>query len=86
MAAKAQELRDRIAGIRVDVNLGGGSFKSQMKRADKSGAAIAIILGDRELEQSEVSMKYLRLDQPQQAVPIAVLSDFIQEMIDKGIT
>jgi histidyl-tRNA synthetase len=47
--ALAEALRDEAAGIRVETNLGGGSFKAQMKRADKSGAAWALILGEQEL-------------------------------------
>jgi histidyl-tRNA synthetase len=81
----AEQLRSDISGLRLILNCGGGSLKAQMKRADKSGAAIAVILGDRELEQSEVSLKYLRLDLPQQSVPMAGLTDFIKETIDKGI-
>jgi histidyl-tRNA synthetase len=46
----AETLRDGVAGIKVELNLGGGSFKSQLKRADKSKAEFALILG--ELEQS----------------------------------
>jgi histidyl-tRNA synthetase len=81
----AEQLRSGNADLRLVLNCGGGSLKAQMKRADKSGAAIAIILGDRELELSEVSLKYLRLDLPQQSVPMPDLSSHIKEMIDKGI-
>ncbi len=81
----AEQLRSGNADLRLLLNCGGGSLKAQMKRADKSGAALAIILGDRELQQSEVSLKYLRSDLPQQTVPMAGLSSHINELIGKGI-
>ena len=58
--AVAEALRDGIPGIRIDLNLGGGSFKSQMKRADKSGAEYALILGEQELAQQCIGLKPLR--------------------------
>ncbi|MCM8625692.1 histidine--tRNA ligase [Accumulibacter sp.] len=54
----AETLRDR--GIDVLYNCGGGSFKSQMKRADVSGAAFAVIIGDDEAAAGEVTLKPLR--------------------------
>ena len=60
---------------------GGGSFKSQMKRADASGAEVAVIVGDDETAAGEASVKPLRADRGQQRVPIdrlpAVLTDTI---------
>lgn len=58
--ALAEELRGGISGIRIEVNLGGGSFKAQMKRADKSGAAYALILGEQELAENRITVKPLR--------------------------
>ncbi len=55
----------------------GGSLKSQLKRADKSGAAIAVIL-DEALAQAQVSIKFLREDRPQLTVP---LSEMIEQFI-----
>lgn len=62
----AERLRER--GIRVVLNAGGGSFKAQFKRADKSGAEYALILGEEELADAVVQFKPLRSDEPQQAV------------------
>jgi histidyl-tRNA synthetase len=59
----AEELRAR--GLRVVMHAGGGGFKSQMKRADASGARYALIIGEDELKAGEVSLKPLRTDQPQ---------------------
>jgi histidyl-tRNA synthetase len=58
--ALAERLRDRIPGIAIEVNCGGGSMKTQMKRADKSGAAHALILGDDEVARGVIGLKELR--------------------------
>jgi histidyl-tRNA synthetase len=63
--ALAEQIRDNIDGLRLQVNCGGGSFKSQFKKADKSGAAYAIILGDTEAENRQVALKSLRVEQEQ---------------------
>ena len=64
----AEQLRDALPQLRLQVNLGGGSFKSQFKKADKSGALYALILGDDELAAQCVSLKPLRHDEEQQQV------------------
>ncbi|HSJ48564.1 MAG TPA: histidine--tRNA ligase [Gammaproteobacteria bacterium] len=56
----ADRLRDTLPGLRVLLNGGGGSFKNQFKRADKSGAQLALVLGDSELDAGEVGLKPLR--------------------------
>ncbi len=56
----AEELRDRLPDLRVEINLGGGSFKSQMKRADKSAADIALIIGEQELAEGNIGLKPMR--------------------------
>ena len=69
-----EELRDKIDGIRVDLNLGGGSFKSQLKRADKSNAAYALILGDQEIAESKIGLKPLRSTEVQISVAMHELA------------
>lgn len=64
----AEKIRDQVGGIRLQVNCGGGSFKSQFKKADKSGAEYAIILGDDEVSRGEVSLKSLRIEQEQKTM------------------
>jgi histidyl-tRNA synthetase len=64
----ADELRRAIAGLRVLANCGGGSFKSQFKRADRSGARYALVLGDDEVERQSVTLKPLRSDDEQETV------------------
>lgn len=61
----AERIRDDIDGLKLQVNCGGGSFKSQFKKADKSGAAFAIIIGDDEAARGEVALKSLRVEQEQ---------------------
>jgi histidyl-tRNA synthetase len=64
----AETLRDEVAGLRLVVNAGAGSFKSQFKKADKSGARYALVLGEDELAQQVVGVKPLRDEGQQQTV------------------
>ncbi|MEX2240192.1 MAG: histidine--tRNA ligase [Burkholderiales bacterium] len=64
----------RAAGFAVVLHAGGGSFKSQMKKADASGAALALIVGEDELEAAAVTVKTLRDARPQQQVARAALA------------
>ena len=77
----AEELRDKIAGIRVEMNLGGGSFKSQMKRADKSGAEYALILGEQELADSCIGIKPMRSTDEQVSVALDELAVTLAEKL-----
>ena len=64
--ALADRLREAMPGLGVQANLGGGGIKAQMKRADKSGAAIALIIGDDEAGRRVAAVKPLREEAPQQ--------------------
>jgi histidyl-tRNA synthetase len=64
----AEELRTALPGLRLQSNCGGGSFKSQFRRADRSGAAIALVIGDDEVAQRQVVVKPLRSDAAQETV------------------
>ncbi len=55
-----ERLRDALPGLRLLVNAGGGKLAAQLKRADRSGARVALILGDAELEAASVQVKSLR--------------------------
>jgi len=68
----AEDLR-RIEGLRVVQHCGGGSFKAQLKRADRSGARFAVILGEQEWATRSVQIKPLREDQPQRTLPVSDL-------------
>jgi histidyl-tRNA synthetase len=63
--ALAERIRDAVPAVRIESHCGGGSFKSQLKRADKSGAQLALILGDAETERRVVGLKSLRVEAPQ---------------------
>jgi histidyl-tRNA synthetase len=60
------ELQDRV----IVSHCGGGSFKNQMKKADKSGAAIALIIGEDEMASEQLTVKYLRDSKVQATVTI----------------
>jgi histidyl-tRNA synthetase len=64
----AEEVRNEIPYLRVQYHCGGGSFKSQFKKADRSGAMIALILGGKEMETNTVTVKYLRDDREQESL------------------
>jgi histidyl-tRNA synthetase len=70
-------LRDAWPGLAVQINLGGGSFKTQFKRADKSGAEFALVLGDDEAGRGVVAVKALRRDAAQEECPVAQISERI---------
>ncbi len=56
----AEQLRDQWPDIKVRMNCGAGNFKKQFKRADKSGAKIALVIGEQEVQDGTVGVKYLR--------------------------
>ena len=66
----AEALRDALPGRGVLLNLGGGNFKAQFRRADRSGARLALILGDAELERGVVAVKPLRREAGQIECPL----------------
>jgi histidyl-tRNA synthetase len=75
----AENLRSQCPGIRLECHCGGGSFKSQMKKADKSGASIALILGEDEAASGTIGVKYLREDIVQQSVAQDSLTKLIND-------
>ena len=82
--ALAEELRDAVAGIRVETNLGNGSFKAQMKRADKSGASFALVLGEQELAEERIGCKPLRSDAEQESIALAELAAVLQDKLNSA--
>ena len=64
--------------MKVVLNCGGGSFKSQFKKADKSGAAVAVVLGEDELANEQVTVKVLRGEPNQQQLAISDLAEHIK--------
>jgi len=79
--ALSEKLRDTHPSLRLLVNAGGGSFKSQLKRADKSGAAFAFILGETEVESQNIVVKPLLEKDEQKTILINELSEYIEQHI-----
>jgi histidyl-tRNA synthetase len=71
----AEQLREARPGLRVQINMGGGSFKAQFKRADKSGAPYALVLGETELSRGVVALKALRHESAQEECPVSQISE-----------
>jgi histidyl-tRNA synthetase len=69
-----ERLRDQLRQVRFELNLGGGNFKTQFRRADRSGAVLALIVGDDELARNMVAVKPLRQEAGQSECPIAELA------------
>ena len=74
----AEQLRDSVPGLRLQMHCGVASFKSQFKKADKSGADYALILAEDEVLKDQISIKYLRTDQQQRTVSQAELIELLQ--------
>lgn len=79
----ADRLRDCLPDILVELNLGGGSFKTQLKRADRSGAGFALILGDSEVSDNRVGLKPLRSNEDQLSVPVEQLAGVLGERLSR---
>jgi histidyl-tRNA synthetase len=73
----AEDLRSQCPNIRIESHCGGGSFKSQIKKADKSGAAVALILGEDEVASATAGVKFLREEKPQQSVAQTELANVL---------
>ncbi len=80
----AEQCRHHLPGLRLISNCGGGSFKAQFKRADRSGAQLALLIGDDELASGTVGVKYLRADTEQAEVKQEKLAEFLDQQF--GLT
>jgi histidyl-tRNA synthetase len=74
----AEQIRNQLPYVRLLTNCGGGSIKSQMKKADKSGAEIALILGEEEVKAGTLVIKNLRREEPQQVLSIKDVILFLE--------
>ncbi len=74
----AERLRSELPHRRFEANLGGGKFKAQFQRADRSGAPLAVIIGDDELSRGVVAVKPLRQESGQSDCPIPELAARIE--------
>ena len=73
----AERLRDALPTLRLLTHCGGGSFKSQFKKADKSGARFALVLGEEELEREVIGLKPLRTEGGQRELRLDELAAFL---------
>ncbi|MDQ2077268.1 histidine--tRNA ligase [Marinimicrobium sp. ABcell2] len=74
----AEQLRDALPGVSLLTHCGGGSFKSQLKKADKSQAQVALILGEDEARNGSVTIKMLREDKPQQTLSASEAIEYLR--------
>lgn len=77
----AEELRDAYPNLSIEMNLNGGQFKQQFKRADKAGADIALILGDDEISKQTVGVKPMRSEGHQETVDRKELLSIIDQFL-----
>jgi histidyl-tRNA synthetase len=77
----AENLRDALPDLRLQMNCGGGGFKSQFKRADKSAAAVALILGDDEARDQTIGVKSLRREDGQKTLTESQLIAFLKPLL-----
>jgi histidyl-tRNA synthetase len=80
----AEILRDKLPQLRLQVNCGGGGLKSQMKKADRSGAGMALIMAEDEAAQGNVTLKYLRQEIEQQSVKQTDLVDVLRQWLESA--
>lgn len=75
----AENLRDQFSYLKVQLHCGGGNFKKQIKKADASGAKVAIIIGENEVKNNTFGLKWLRKeslqDQVNEKTLLALLAD-----------
>ena len=76
----AEQLRDALPALRIVYNCGGGSFKSQFRKADKSGAQLALIVGEAEVTTNTVGIKWLRVDREQISCAMSDAAEHIQQV------
>jgi len=79
----AERLRDSLQGKAVQVHCGTGKFKAQLKKADASGASLALILGEEEVESGTVSVKSLRTREEQITITQSELATWCESYFEK---
>lgn len=77
----AEQWRNAVPNCRLQNHCGGGNMKKQMKRADKSGAQVAIILGENEWQQKTVTIKYLRGQNEQESLSFDQVPNLLEKLI-----
>ncbi|GED23048.1 histidine--tRNA ligase [Halomonas halmophila] len=80
----AERLRDELPGLRLQLHCGGGGFKSRIRKADKSGARLALLLGDEELASQSVTLKFLREEREQRRIEHSELATTLDELLTEA--
>ena len=75
----AERVRNQLPALRVQCHCGGGKFKKQIKKADDSGARVALVLGEQEIQNQQVAVKFLREQREQVVIMQDQLSNFFAE-------
>ncbi len=78
----SESLRQSLPNVRVLMHCGGGNLKKQLKRADKTGAGIALLLGSQEMQSREVVIKPLRDGQEQSSVSFDALAETVSDLLN----
>jgi histidyl-tRNA synthetase len=76
--ALAERVRELSGSLRLELHCGGGGTRSRMKKADRSGAAFAMIVGEDELDSGSVVLKPLREQRDQETIPITQIVDYLR--------
>ena len=77
----AEALREQLPGLRLQLHCGGGSFKSQFRKADNSGALLAVVIGETELAGGTAGVKELREEAGQEMLPLSGLADHLRRRL-----
>ncbi|TQV75067.1 histidine--tRNA ligase [Aliikangiella marina] len=77
----AEKLRNKAPSVKVQLHCGGGNFKKQLKKADRSGAKVALIFGEDEVNAQSVAVKFLRENKPQEMLTAQSVLESIGELL-----
>ena len=77
----AERLRDAWPRLKLQIKMGGRNFKAQFKRADKSGAQLALVLGDDEVARGVVAVKTLRRESAQEECPLEIINERLGQLL-----
>ncbi len=77
----AEQLREQMPALNVQLHCGGGNLKKQFKRADKTGAVVGIVIGEDEAQQQCVGVKPLRAQGEQESIALDALAQHIEQLM-----
>jgi len=77
----ARSLRSQVPSLRLVLNMGSGSLKAQLRRANRAQAGLALIMGEAELGQRRVTVKFLQQERDQQMLDLGDLAEFLHSQV-----